>query len=170
MKKILVIGIIILSIVPYTVFAQLKSQDKPVQIKQEIIQPLQNKFFGLDIFNPSKFSMSHSFSMSFFSVAGKGISQNVYLNTMTYQIASPLLLRVQWGIQNFPHNDLAKNSPLFQNGFFLNGAELQYKPSDKFEMRLQFSRMPNYRYNSYYYNNPFRPYRGSLWDRNLENK
>jgi len=155
--------LIILSHFP--VWGQLKNQDKPIQIKQELIRPSQDKFLGLSIFDPSKFSMQHSFSMSYFSLGGKGVSQGLYLNTMTYQISSPLLLRLQWGIQNFPYNSLAKNNPAFQGGFFLSGAELQYKPSDKLEMKLQFNSMPGY-YNSYMYDNPFRPYRRSIlnWD------
>jgi len=164
MKKIFIFTVIIVLIIPYLVFGQLKSQDKPVRIKQEIVQPIQDKFLGLSIFDPSKFSMSHSISMSYFTLGGKGISQSLYLNTMSYQIASPLLLRVQWGIQNFPYNTLAKNNPVFESGLFLSGAELQYKPSDKLEMRLQFNRMPNYMYNRYWYDNPLRPYRSSLWD------
>lgn len=146
----------------YAVFGQLKSQDKPAQIKHEIIRPNQNSLIGLSIFDPSKFSMSHSFSMSFFSIGGKGVSQGLYLNTLSYQIANPLLLRVQWGIQNYPYNSLAKNHPAFQSGFFLSGAELQYKPSDKLEMKLQFNSMPNYMYNGYWYENPYRPYWNSF--------
>lgn len=164
MKKTLIFTVLIVSFFPYLMFGQLKNQDKPVQIKQEIIQPLKDQFFGLSIFDPSKFSMSHSISMSYFSLGGKGISQNLYLNTMTYQIATPLLLKVQWGIQNFPYNSLAKNHPAFQNGFFLSGAELEYKPSDKLEMKLQINSMPGYMYNPYLYGNPFRPYRSSFSD------
>ncbi len=164
MKKNAFLIVLMISLVPYLVFAQLKSQDKPVQIKNEITQPIKDQFFGLSIFDPAKFSMSHSFAMSYFSLGGKGISQGLYLNTMTYQIASPLLLRVQWGIQNFPYNSLAKDHPAFQGGFFLSGAELQYKPNDKFEMRLQLNNMPGYMYNSYYYGYPNRPYGSTTWD------
>ncbi len=164
MKKILISLVVIISIIPLTVLGQLKRQDKPVQIKQELSQPFKDQFIGLSIFDPSKFSMSHSISMSYFSLGGKGVSQSLYLNTMTYQIASPLLLKVQWGIQNFPYNALAKNHPAFQSGFFLSGAELKYKPNDKFEMKLQYNSMPSYMYNRYWYENPFRPYRRSIWD------
>jgi len=164
MNKILICAILIISLAPYAAFSQLKNQDKPVQIKQEIVQPIRDQFFGLSIFNPAKFTMSHSISMSYFSLGDKGISQSLYLNTMTYQITSPLLLKIQWGIQNFPYNTLAKNHPVFQSGLFLSGAELQYKPNEKFEIRLQYNSMPGYMYNRYWYDNPFRPYRSSLWE------
>lgn len=164
MKKILPIILFLIFLGHYPVVGQLKNQDKPIQIKQELMRPAPDRFLGLGIFDPSKFSMQHSFSMSYFSLGGKGLSQGLYLNTMTYQLSSPLLLKLQWGIQNFPTNSLAKNNPAFQGGFFLSGAELQYKPSDKLEMRLQFNSMPNYMYNSYMYDNPFRPYRSSMWN------
>lgn len=170
MKKNIIILMTVVCFAPNIIFGQLKNQDKPIQIKQEIVRPIQDRSLGLSIFDPSKFNMYHSFSMSFFSMGDKGVSQGLYLNTMTYQLASPLLLKLQWGIQNFPYNSLAKNHPAFQGGFFLSGAELQYKPSDKLEMRLQFNSMPGYMYNSYLYENPFRPYRRSLWNWDEENK
>jgi hypothetical protein len=164
MKKIALASMLLLAMFPILAWGQLKSQDVPTEIKDEITRPYSDQLFGLSIFDPSRFSMTHSLSMSYFSIGGKGISQSVYLNTMMYQIASPLLLKVQWGIQNFPYNSLAKNSPAFQNGFFFSGAQLTYKPSDKFEMRFEYNSLPNYMGNMYQYNNPFQPYRNSWWN------
>lgn len=163
MKKI-IIAVSILVIIPSLLWAQLRRQDAPVQMKQELSRPYNDQFIGLGWLDPARFSMSHSLSMSYFSIGGRGVSQSVYLNTMMYQIASPLLLKVQWGLQNFPYNSLAKNHPALQNGFFLSGAQLTYKPSDKFEMRLEYSSLPAYSPGMYRYNNPFRPYQNSWWD------
>jgi len=168
MKRFFIAIMLISFLFPYAVFGQLKSQDKPVQIKHELIRSINDQFLGLSIFDPSRFHMSHSVSMSYFTLGGKGISQSLYLNTMSYQLSNPLLLKVQWGVQNFPYNSLAKNHPAFQSGFFFSGAELQYKPNDKFEMRLQYNRLPASMYysNHYWYDSPFRPYRSFLrdWD------
>ncbi len=163
MKKI-AIFILILAIMPSLLRAQLKRQDVPAQIKQEITRPYSDQFLGFGWLDPARFSMSHSVSMSYFSIGGRGVSQSVYLNTLMYQIASPLLLKVQWGIQNFPYNSLAKNHPAFQNGFFLSGAQLTYKPSDKFEMRLEYNSLPAYSTGMYRYNNLFRPRQDFWWD------
>ncbi len=149
MKKVLIV-IAILSFLPLTLSAQFKRQDKPVSIREELLKPV-NSQFGLSILDPSKLSISHSFSMSYMSIGGRGVAQNVYLNTLRYQIAPPLMLAVQWGIQQFPYNSFGGNSPVFKDGFFLSGAVLKYKPSDKFEMSLEYSRVPNY-YSPYYYN------------------
>ena len=66
MKKILPIILLVALLGSYPVFGQLKNQDKPIQIKQELMRPIQDRFLGLSIFDPSKFSMQHSFSMSYF--------------------------------------------------------------------------------------------------------
>ena len=99
MKKISFI-LIILIFLPLALFAQFKIQDKPVSIREELLKPV-NSQFGLSILDPSRLSISHSFSMSYMSIGGKGVAQNVYLNTLRYQIAAPLMLTVQWGIQHF---------------------------------------------------------------------
>lgn len=161
MKYKIGLSLLMLVLIPGLIFAQYRRQEKPVSISQELIRPNPNSFMGLSILDPSKLHMSHSFSMSFFSVDGKGVSQGLYLNSLSYQIANPLLVRLQWGIQSYPHNTLAKNHPAFQSGLFLSGAELQYKPSEKFEMRFQINRTPYYNhYGNGWYRNPYR----SSWD------
>ena len=143
---------------------QLKKQDNPIQIRNELMRPTQDSFLGLSIFDPSKISISHSVSMSYLSMGGQGLAQNLYLNTLRYQIASPLALTVQWGVQNFPHNSIAKDHPAFQNGFFLSGAELRYQPSKNFELLFQYNAGPGL-YNRQYYNRPYGfPRQSSLWD------
>ncbi len=159
--------VLLLIVFPAVVAGQLKIQDDPVQIRDEIIKPTSNPYFGLSLFDPAKISMSHSVSLSYFSLDGKGVSQSVYLNTLQYQIASPLLLTVQWGIQNYPYNSLAKDHPAFQNGFFLSGAQLKYQPSKNFEMIFQYNSGPGYYNRSLY--SPYRSSRsGFWWDEDLE--
>ena len=147
MKRLMVLFVLLM--IPVVGSAQLKRQDQPISIKEELLKPA-NDIFGLSILDPSKLSMSHSISMSYFSIGGRGIAQNLYLNTLRYQIAPPLMLTVQWGIRQFPYNSFAKDSPLFKSGFFLSGAELRYKPSKNLEMSFQFNSMPTY-YSPYYY-------------------
>ncbi len=161
---------LMLTIIPGILFSQFKRDDKPVEIRKELTNGSFNQSIGWNLFDPSRLSMSHSMSFSYMSIGDKGLSQSVYLNTLRYQLASPLDLTVQWGIQNFPHNSFGSDHPAFQNGFFLSGAELKYKPSDKFEMRLQFNSMPNY-YNSMYRSDPFRfPRYRSNFDDSFENE
>jgi len=47
MRKLFILTLIVLSLIPYIVFGQLKRQDKSVEIKQEITKPFDNQFMGL---------------------------------------------------------------------------------------------------------------------------
>ncbi len=108
---------------------------------------------GLD---PSRFHMSQSYTLAVMSMGGKSFSQGIYLNRMSYQFDSPLTLNLEWGIMNSPLASVGLNSP-YKNGFFLSGASLEYKPSDNFQIGIQYSSYPSYS----------RPYssRSWLWDR-----
>jgi hypothetical protein len=165
MKKILIL-IIVTFIIPGIVFGQLKKQNEPVDIKNEISRPALNNLYLFSFIDPSKLTMSHSYSMSFFSAGGKGLSQSLYLNTLKYQISDPLSLKVQWGVKNYPYNSLAKNNPLFNSGLFFSGAELTYRPSDKLFMKLQYNAQP---WNNYYYGYPYRYRSNYFWDDDEEN-
>lgn len=160
MKKLLMM-ILVLSIVPTLVFGQLKRQSETVDIKNAIIAPLGNTLSGLGLIDPSKLSMSHSFSMSYFSFGENSLSQSLYLNTIRYQIANPLTLKLQWGIQNFPHNTFMANHPAFKGGPFISGAELDYRPTENIQVKLQYNTMPGY-YNSY--RNPYYSGFNNWWD------
>ena len=160
MKKLLMM-IIVLSIVPTLAFGQLKKQNETVDIKSAIIEPLGNTLSGIGLIDPSKISMSHSFSMSYFSFGGNSLSQSMYLNTIRYQIADPLTLKLQWGIQNFPHNTFMANHPAFQGGPFISGAELDYRPTENIKVKFQYNRMPGY-HNSYRY--PYYSRFNNFWD------
>jgi len=148
MNKKIIIILVLVMVLPIVLSAQLKRQDKPVEIKKELLQP-SNQYLGFNLLDPSRLTMSHSVSMSYFSTGGRGLSQTMYLNTIRYQIATPLMMTLQWGIQNYPHNSFSKDNPAFQSGFFLSGAELKYKPNDKFEVKFQYRSMPGLN-NPYY--------------------
>jgi hypothetical protein len=91
--------------------------------------------------NPSRFTMSQSYSLSYLSYGGKGFSQGVYLNTMQYQLADPLSVRVQWGMAHQPFAG-AGLPGIYGNGLFLSSANLEYKPSEKFRIGLSIDSYP----------------------------
>ncbi len=147
--------------IPFLAFGQLKPQSRPSTFSQLLTQGLSapKGLIGLLGLNSNRFSMAHSYSLSYLSSGGNGYSQGVYLNTMSYQISNPLSLALQWGMMNQPLGSFGP-APLFQNGFFFSGANLEYKPSDKFSVGLQISSQPqsnyyspySYRLSSPYYN------------------
>ncbi len=150
-------------LVPTLSFGQLKEQTKPISFSQLLSQGLSapKGLVGLLGLNPNRFSMQQSYSLSYLTSRGNGYSQGVYLNTMSYQVSDPLSVAVQWGVMNQPLSSFGA-APLYQSGFFFSGANLEYKPSDKFSVGLQINSHPNsnyyyspYRFGSSYYN-PFR--------------
>jgi hypothetical protein len=145
----------VLVLLPAVVFGQLKEQQKPQPFSQLLTTGLSAPqgligFIGLD---PTRFSMHHSFSLSYTSLGGRGYSQGVYLNTMSYRFSDPLHVSVQWGILNQPLSSLGAPS-LYQSGFFFSGASVEYKPSKDLSFGLQINHTPP----SQWYGSPYRNY------------
>jgi len=153
-----VLLICVLMLLPVLAFGQLKEQLKPQPFSQFLTQP--QGLLGLIGINPNRFSMQHSFSLSYLSLGGHGFSQGVYLNTMSYRLADPLLVSLQWGVLNQPLGSFGVPS-LYQNGFFVSGASVEYKPSRNLSIGMQFNRNPggfwSPQYGYPYYNSSLRP-------------
>lgn len=162
-RKIFYAALALALVLPASSFAQLKDQGKPISFSQLLTQGLSapKGLAGLLGLNPNRFSMSHSYSLSYLSSGGNGYSQGVYLNTMSYRFSDPLSLSLQWGMMNQPLGSLGA-SPLYQSGFFFSGANLEYKPSDKFSVGLQISSQPRSNYYSPYYYRLGNPYYGGF--------
>ncbi len=160
MKSKTILRVLLLVLVlPTLTWAQLKEQNKPISFSQLLTQGLAapKGLAGLLGLNPNRFSMQHSYSLSYLSSRGDGYSQGMYLNTMSYQIADPLSVSLQWGMMNQPLSSLG-TTPLYQSGFFFSGANLEYKPSDKFSIGLQINSQPQSNYYSPYYYQRSSPY------------
>jgi len=152
-------AVIILALVllPVLAFGQLKEQLKPQPFSQLLTQP--QGLVGLIGLNPNRFSMQHSYSLSYMSLGGRGFSQGVYLNTMSYRFSDPLQVSLQWGFLNQPLSGFGVPS-FYQNGLFFSGANVEYKPSRNLSIGLQFDRTPGglwHRGSPYYNDSTLRP-------------
>ncbi|MFQ6092817.1 MAG: hypothetical protein ACE5OR_09070 [bacterium] len=109
---------------------------------------------GLSLLDPSRFSMSQSYSISFSSSGGKGTAVGLYMNTMKYQFSEPLSLTVHVG---YLHQPFTKGSfgRTMSKGAFLSGFELMYRPSKNFFLKIEHGATPL----GYY---PY--YRNRFWD------
>lgn len=143
--------------VPVMAFGQLKEQLKPQSFSQLLTQP--QGLVGLLGLDPSRFSMQQSYSISYLSAGGQGFSQGLYLNTLSYRFSDPLQVSLQWGVMNQPFGSFGVPS-LYQNGLFLSGASIEYKPSRKVSIGLQYNKIPG----GWQYS----PYRSYLYDQNLQ--
>lgn len=146
MKRFYTILLVIL--VPLSLLAQFKTQAKPVDFTDRLAMGQQNVgLLGIDM---SRFSMSHAYSMSYMSMGGHGFTQGLYLNTMSYQFAFPLTVSLQLGMA---HNPFEGNNTasILQNGLFLSGAQIRYKPTEKTTIQLDFRQVPMQNYHGSYY-------------------
>ncbi|MFQ5864318.1 MAG: hypothetical protein ACE5IW_03720 [bacterium] len=138
-------------ILPSLIFAQLKKQEK-VDMAKALTYPTRlQSIVGLIGLNPNKFSMSHSYTLSFTSFGGHSFSQGLYLNTMKYQLSNPLTMYLQIGFLNQPFGGFGQKSP-FESKLFLSGAGFEFKPSDSFKVQFEFSQSPGATYSPYYHN------------------
>jgi len=155
--KSVVLLALMLVLLPVLAFGQLQEQLKPQSFSQLLTRP--QGLIGLIGLNPKRFSMQQSYSLSYTSLGGHDFSQGVYLNTMSYQLADPLQVSLQWGVMNQPLSGLGVPS-LYQNGFFVSGASVEYKPSRNLSVGVQFNRNPAgywYRGYPYYSGSSLRP-------------
>ncbi len=93
------------------------------------------------LLDPSKFSMSQSYSLSFLSSGSRSFNQGLYMNQMTYRFSNPLIMRVAIGYLHQPFGGpiLAKNAG---GNLFVQKASLQYRPSKNTVFSIQYESLP----------------------------
>jgi len=156
MKKIL--GLMTLVLVLSSVsFAQFKDElsNQPTVQNSLIRADDSNLLFGF--FNPANFSMRQSISMSYMTFGNQGLALGMYTNSMSYKISDPLTLSADVSLLNSPYSSLGSKFSQGLNGIYLTRADLNYHPSNSFQIDLQFNQNPLYRYYNpyYYYYNPW---------------
>jgi len=125
------------------IMAQYKTDAGPVNVSSALQKSLQSGknaigIFGLD---PNKLSISQSYSMSVLSMGKNSFSQGLYLNTMTYHFKLPVELSFQWGIAHQPFH-VSGDAPFYNQGPFIRGANLSFKPTKNMSIQVEFNRDP----------------------------
>jgi len=106
---------------------------------------------SIPFFDMSRISISHSYSLSYFSGGGISGSQGLYNGTIRYQLANPLTLTLNVGILHDP-GALFGSSKFSQNATILPSGWLDWRPSENFMMSIGFETVPAYyRGGNYYY-------------------
>ncbi len=139
---------ILFFILPGLSFAQLR-QNTHINMAKALTQPTKiQSIVGLLGLDPSKFSMSQSYSLSFASIGGRSISQGLYLNTIGYQFSNLLSMYVRLGFSHQPFGKLAGD---FQPGnqLFISGAGFEYKPTESLKLQFEYSQTPGFNYSPY---------------------
>jgi hypothetical protein len=105
---------------------------------------------GLSLLDPSRFSMSHSYTVSFTSSGGEGHMMGLYMNTMNYQFSDPLSVTVHVGYRHQPFAP-ANTRQLEDATGVLSGFELEYRPAKNFFLKIEYGATP-YLSNPYFRN------------------
>jgi hypothetical protein len=101
---------------------------------------------GFSLLDPEKFRMSHSYSMMYFSGSGQSGSVGLYTNTIEYRLSDPLTVRVGLSYLHQPLGFLSNSGARSElgQGRLLPSFSLDYRPSDRFQLLVDFRTVPTY--------------------------
>ena len=94
-------------------------------------------------FDPSRLSFHNSYSLSYISSGGNGLSLGALTSSIGYRISDPLTLRFDVSLLHSPYSSLGGNFANNISGIYLTRAELNYKPSKNTMIQLQFQQVPS---------------------------
>lgn len=143
-------------------YGQFKGDEsKSVDIRSGILNnnPYGSLFSLVDL---SKFSMNHSFGMSYSAFGNHGMALGVYTNHLAYEFNEKLNIELDASFVNSPYNTFGDSFSKSINGVYIDNARINYRPSEDFNISLQFSNSPLRNYNRYNYRG-FSPFT-SFWD------
>lgn len=98
------------------------------------------------LLDPSRLSMSHTYSMMFSSDGTSGALTGLYLNTLRYRFDAPLLMEVQVGYLHGGGGLLGGRMEAGAGHFVVPGVKVQYRPSKRFTVTFQYGYASNNRY------------------------
>lgn len=147
MKEIQMPKKIILCILLLFVVSSSLAQTQMPPSQSSVLDPsklgLKTKGFLDHLLDPSRFSMSHSYSLSLFNFGNQSINQGLYLNTMTYRISDPLLMQVAIGFLHQPFGGFQGQGEGQNGKMFVQRAMLQYKPSKNMTLTIDYRSIPS---------------------------
>ena len=110
----------------------------------------------MSLFDPSRFSMNHSFGMSMMSMGGQSVGIASYTNNMNFLLRDKLQLQTY--VTFMQPNMISSNTPNpYSNTQLYYDAVLDYSPTDNTHFQVSFGNYPMYsRYNT----SPFQLNRG----------
>jgi hypothetical protein len=138
MKKIFLM-VMIVSVVGFGQFKQRPSEQP--KVSDSFIHP-QSASDWFDFFNPNNFQMRHSYSASYMAGGGYGLALQRYTNTMLYQFAPNLDVRVDLSAQNSPYSTFDHRLQSQFNRVSLSRAEINYRPWENTHLRISYREVP----------------------------
>ncbi|MFH1940870.1 MAG: hypothetical protein ABIL68_02105 [bacterium] len=147
-KRIILCALMVLLMM--AALARAQSENPRTSIYKSSNLGLRPKGFLDNLLDLSKFSMTHSYSISFTSMGRQTFSQGLYLNTMNYQFSDPLRMQVRIGYLHQPLGVFG-NSNTMNGQVFVQRAMLQYKPYKNMSITVDYQSIPSRMVSPYYY-------------------
>jgi hypothetical protein len=149
------VGLLLLTLAAAS-FAQYRS-DRPNGDPARVLrgQPSLGLSSFRGLLDPSRMHMSHSVEFGMATFGGRSLSQGLYMNRIDYQVSQPLSITTHLGYRFTPSGP-AEWTPGMQNGDFVGGADLNWRPASNMLFRVSAYR--NYDPNPYYGMNRWMPY------------
>jgi hypothetical protein len=140
--KIVIKTVLVLTVVSLVAVGQFKSQrETGSSIKESMIrQDDGGLLFGW--FDPSRFTMRNSYSLSYMTSGGRSYSLGALTSSLAYQISNPLSVQFDVSLLHSPYNNLGGNFANNISGIYLSRAELNYRPSKSTLFQIQFQQLP----------------------------
>ncbi len=139
--------------------AQFKSQLGTEDRVSDGVTAAEQPSMILGFFDPEKFHMHHSFSLSYQTMGGQGMSLGAYTNSMTYDFTDRLNARADVSLMYSPYNSfssgLGTKGKNDLSSIFLSRAEVNYKPWDNVLLQVQYRQVPFMGYYSSPYYEPW---------------
>ncbi len=112
------------------------------------------------LFSPQHFKMGHSYELSAGSMGGNSYSLGLYTNSLMWQFSQKVAARVDLSVAHSPfgnapgmsHNVMGEEQPF---RFFVQNAEVAYRPTSNMELRFSYHQSP---YGGYYSPYGYAPY------------
>ena len=140
--KTLILCAILMTVISIMALGQFKTQPEVTSsVSGSIIrQDGGGLLFGW--FDPNRFSMHHSYSLSYTTGGGRNLSLGTLTSSLAYQISNPLSIQFDISLMHSPYNNLGDNFTKNITGVYLTRAELNYRPSRDVLLQVQFRQLP----------------------------
>ena len=152
MKRVLLL--LVLTFTSATAFAQFRGgmgfgSEEKINTPRETLTGGGESFFSR-LFDPERFSMHQTYSMSFMSGGGASVGLGMFTNTFSYKASDNVFVSADVSAVYSPFSSLGAEHAKSLNGIYLSNARLDWKLGDHTFLQVSYSALPNsFMHNSY---------------------
>lgn len=103
---------------------------------------------SFSLLDPSRFHMSHTYSLWYTSSKSGSQSLAMYLNSIEYQVSDPLKIRVDLGYLHRPGMFFKTSGGILQEGKIFPALSINWRPSKNINFHFDYRQVPFFYDNS----------------------